>query len=40
MKILNTYIRMRRTKFGEIDKEYFLDDTKDGTFLMPFEDWW
>ena len=40
LKLLNGYIRKRRTEFGEIDKEWFTDDANDGTFLMPFEDWW
>ena len=40
MKLLNAYIRKRRTEHGEIDKEWFTDDLNDGTFLMPFNDWW
>ena len=40
IKLLNAYIRKRRTQYGEIDKEWFTDDLNDGTFLMPFEDWW
>ena len=40
IKTLNGYVRKRRTQFGEIDKEWFTDDLNDGTFLMPFGDWW
>jgi len=40
IKLLNGYIRKRRTEHGEIDKEWFTDDENDGTFLMPFDDWW
>ena len=40
LKLLNAYVRKRRTQFGEIDKEWFTDDQNDGTFLMPFKDWW
>jgi len=40
LKAINSYIRVRRTKFGEIDKEFIKDDANDGSFLMPFEEWW
>ena len=38
LKALNTYVRFQNTKYND-DIEYFLDDSKDGTFLMPYEDW-